>query len=306
MPRLGSIAASLFLLAGCAHAGPPPAKPEPKGTKIVLLGTGTPIANPERSGPAVAILAGGNSYLVDVGPGIVRRAAAAYKQGHDALCMEKLTRVFVTHLHSDHTAGFPDLMLTPWVLGRKEPLQAYGPPGLENMIDHLQQAYSEDIQVRLEGLEPANPDGYKVEVHEIGPGQVYKDENVKVTAFTVKHGAWKHAYGYKFETKDRTIVVSGDTVPTESVIKACNGCDALIHEVYSKAGFDGRTKKWQAYHKASHTSAPELAKIAEKARPKLLILYHQLLWGPTPEQLLSEIKKTYKGEVVYGNDLETY
>jgi ribonuclease Z len=304
MPRL-SIAACVFLVISCAHAGPAQ-KPTPAKTKIVLLGTGTPIADPDRSGPSVAILVGGNSYLIDVGPGIVRRAAAAYKQGHDALCMEKLTRIFVTHLHSDHTAGFPDLMLTPWVLGRKEPLQAYGPPGLKSMVDHLQKAYAEDIQVRLEGLEPANPDGYKVVVHETGPGEVYKDENVKVTAFAVKHGAWKHAYGYKFETEDRTIVISGDAVPGEAVVKACNGCDVLIHEVYSQTGFEGRTKKWQAYHAASHTSGPQLAKIAAKAKPKLLILYHQLLWGPTPDQLLAEITKTYPGKVVYGDDLEVY
>lgn len=304
MPLL-SIAACVFLVLGCAHAGPPQ-KPASAGTRVVLLGTGTPIADPDRSGPCVAILAGGRSYLVDVGPGLVRRASAACKQGHDALCMEKLTRIFVTHLHSDHTAGFPDLMLTPWVLGRKEPLQAYGPPGLKRMVDHLHQAYAEDIRVRLEGPEPANSEGYKVTVHEIEPGEVYKDENVKVTAFAVKHGAWKHAYGFKFEARDRTIVISGDTIPTEAVVKACNGCDVLIHEVYSKAGFDGRTKQWQAYHAASHTSGPQLAKIAENARPKLLILYHQLLWGPTPGQLLSEIKKTYKGRVVYGNDLDTF
>jgi len=119
----------------------------PSGTRIVLLGTGTPIADPERSGPFVAILAGGRSYLVDFGPGVVRRAAAAYKRGHDALSMERLTRAFLTHLHSDHTAGFADLMFTPWVLGRKQPLQVYGPPGLQSMVDHLQKAYAEDIIV---------------------------------------------------------------------------------------------------------------------------------------------------------------
>ena len=306
MLRLSPIAVSVVLLVCCARVETQSAKPEPAGTRIVLLGTGTPIADPDRSGPCVAVLAGGRSYLVDLGPGVVRRAAAAFKQGHDALSMERLTRAFLTHLHSDHTAGFPDLMLTPWVLGRKEPLQVYGPPGLQSMVDHLQKAYAEDIQVRLTGLEPANPDGYKVIVHEIEPGVVYTDENVKVTAFPVKHGAWKYAYGFKFETKDRTIVISGDTVPTDAVVKACNGCDVLIHEVYSQAGFDGRTQEWQAYHSASHTSSGELAKIAEQAKPKLLILYHQLLWGPTPEQLLSEIRKTYKGKVVYGNDLDVY
>ena len=105
-------------------------------TQVVLLGTGAPIADPERSGPSLALVVAGKAYLVDFGPGVVRRAAAAHANGIDALQVTNLETAFLTHLHSDHTAGFPDLILTPWVLGRKKPLQVYGPPGLSQMTDH--------------------------------------------------------------------------------------------------------------------------------------------------------------------------
>lgn len=283
------------------------ARPDISGkTLVVLLGTGTPIADPDRSGPSVAVIAGGVPYIVDFGPGVVRRAAAAYLKGVSALAVENLRLVFVTHLHSDHTAGYADLILTPWVMGRKDPLDVYGPPGLKAMTDNILEAYVEDIEVRLKGNHPAKKEGYKVFAHEVSPGLVYEDENVKVKAFGVKHGAWKHAYGYRFETEDRSIVISGDTIPMTSIIESCSGCDVLIHEVYSKAGFDSRPPDWQAYHKTSHTSSIELARIASEARPGLLILYHQLLWGSTPEQLMEEIRKGYKGKVVYGNDLDIY
>lgn len=275
-------------------------------TRVILLGTGTPNADPRRSGPAVAVVAGQTPYLFDCGPGVVRRAEAAYEKGQRALAMENLSRVFITHLHSDHTVGLPDLMLTPWVLGRRSPLQVYGPPGIQQMVAHLSAAYSEDIQVRLGGKEPANSQGYVAQAHEIRPGLVYKDARVRVTAFPVTHGAWKRAFGYRIETEDRSIVISGDTTPSQSVVSHCGGCDVLIHEVYSMAGFNRRSKRWQAYHSASHTSSTQLAKIAAQARPKLLVLYHQLMWGSTPQQLLAEIRSTYKGEVVFGNDLDVF
>ena len=109
--------------------------------QIVLLGTGTPNADPARSGPSVAIVANGCPYLVDFGPGVVRRAAAACQAGIQGLAVERLNRAFLTHLHSDHTAGYPDLILTPWVLKRDEPLHAYGPAGLGEMTDHILAAY---------------------------------------------------------------------------------------------------------------------------------------------------------------------
>ena len=272
----------------------------------MLLGTGTPNADPTRSGPALAIVVNGQAYLVDCGPGVVRRAAAAQETGVGALAIKKLTHVFITHLHSDHTLGYPDLILSPWVLGREEPLEAFGPPGLGEMTDHILQAYEQDIRIRLNGLEQANPTGYKVNVHEIAPGPVYRDEHVRVTAFAVRHGSWRHAYGYRFETADRTVVVSGDTVPSDNLVKHAEGCDVLVHEVYSQAGFEKRSPKWQRYHSNFHTSTRELAEIANRVRPKLLVLTHQLFWGTTCEQLLAEIKAHYDGEVRCGCDLDLY
>ena len=158
-------------------------------TRVILLGTGTPNAEPDRSGPALAITVNGQAYLVDCGPGIVRRAAAAHRAGIEALAVQRLNRVFITHLHSDHTVGYSDLILTPWVLGRERPLEAYGPPGLTGMTEHVLKAYAEDIQIRIEGLERANAEGCKVNVHEIEAGVIYQDHNVRVTAFPVKHGS---------------------------------------------------------------------------------------------------------------------
>lgn len=278
----------------------------PQGTQIVLLGTGTPNPDPDRSGPCVAIIVNGTPYLVDCGPGVVRRAAAAHRAGVEALAVENLKHLFVTHLHSDHTIGLPDLILTPWVLERDEPLAVYGPPGICAMTEHILEAYKEDIRVRIEGLEPANTVGYQVSVHEIEPGTIYRDANVTVRAFPVKHGAWSCAYGFRFETPGRTIVISGDTTPTSSLVENATGCDVLIHEVYSQAGFETRPPEWQRYHADSHTSSVQLAEIAAKVQPGLLILYHQLFWGSSEEDLLNELRHTYKGKVVCGQDLDVY
>lgn len=275
-------------------------------THVVLLGTGTPNAEPERAGSSVAVVVDSTVYIVDAGPGIVRRVNAAGQMGIAPLAPSNLKTLFITHLHSDHTLGYPDLIFTPWVLERNEPLEVYGPPGIELMTRHILAAWQEDIRTRLTGLEPANPRGYQVNTHEIEPGVIYEDELVRVTAFGVRHGAWEHVFGYRFDTPDRVIVISGDTTPTDSLIEHARGCDILVHEVYSQAGFEGRIPIWQQYHAASHTSTVELAEIARQVQPGLLVLTHQLLWGSTPEELLLEITSRYSGLVVYGRDLDVY
>ena len=276
-------------------------------TQVVVLGTGTPLADPERSGPAVAVVVNGTAYLVDCGPGVVRRAAAAEKNGIKALAVDKLRIVFITHLHSDHTLGYPDLIFSPWVLERAEPLEAYGPRGLKNMTSHIEKAWAEDIRLRLHGLEEANATGYKVNVHEIQPGVVYRDENVTVTAFPVKHGTWKYAFGYRFDTKDRRIVISGDTAPTDEVVKACDGCDVLLHEVFNpKRKKIVESKQKQAYFKAFHTSPEELGETATRARPKLLVLYHQVMGETTEGDLIEQVKEHYSGKFVSAKDLGVY
>jgi ribonuclease BN (tRNA processing enzyme) len=276
-------------------------------TRLVVLGTGTPNADPDRSGPALAIVVNGESYLVDAGPGIVRRAAAAaHADSLPALAPPKLRRVFLTHLHSDHTAGLPDLMLTPWVLERTAPLDVYGPPGTGRMVDLLSQAYAEDIRIRLSGGEPSNKTGYRSIAHEVGPGIVYRDSNVTVSAFKVSHGQWESAYGYVFQTRDRKIVVSGDTGPTDAVVAACDGCDLLVHEVYSAEKLGTRPADWQAYHKAYHTSGYQLGDIAARAHAKAVVLCHQLYWGSDDAELIREVSVRYAGPVLPGRDLAVY
>lgn len=160
----------------------------PSKTQIVLLGTGTPNADPNRFGPAIAVVVNDTPYVIDSGPGVVRRAAAAAQNGIKGLAVEKLRRLFITHLHSDHTTGLPDFIFTPAVLERDAPLEIFGPPGTKRMTDFIMKAFTEDIKIRLKGLEPAKPRGYEVLAKDVKPGIIYKDSNVIVKAFPVSHG----------------------------------------------------------------------------------------------------------------------
>jgi len=302
------IVISMLLGASAQQATSSPKSP-PRSTslsEVVVLGTGTPNADPDRSGPAVAVIVNGHSYLVDCGPGVVRRAAAATREGVPGLAMENLQTLFITHLHSDHTLGYPDLIFTPWVLGRTAHLSVYGPRGLQDMTKNILAAWKKDIAVRTEGLEHANATGYMVDVHEIQPGVIYKDENVTVTAFLVKHGSWDEAFGYRFQTPDRTIVISGDTSPADSVVQACNGCDVLLHEAYAENPPHPMSEQWQKYFDAFHTSTTQLAAIATRAKPKLLVLYHQMFHGASEGEMLHEVREHYAGAVVSAHDLDVY
>jgi ribonuclease Z len=278
----------------------------PSTTRIILLGTGTPYPDPAASGPATAIVVGGRVFLIDAGPGVMRRLSAA------GLPVNGVEALFVTHLHTDHTLGYPDLIFTSWVMGRHTPLQAYGPHGLKNMTDHLIAAYAEDIHVRTYGLERETPNGYRVEVHEIRPGVVYERDGVRVSAIPVLHGSWKEAYAYRFDTPDRSVLVSGDTRPSEALVSAAKGVDVLIHEVYSAARLAPEKRPggefWPRYMRAFHTSDVELGAMAARIQPKLLILYHVVRTGnPTGEELLAGVRAGgFKGRAVVGKDLEQY
>ena len=278
--------------------------------RVILLGTGTPIPDPSSSGPSVAVVVNGQAYLFDAGAGVVRRAeAASEKFGLAALSAVNLTRLFFTHLHSDHTLGYPDVMLTPWVVGRQQSLEVFGPIGTEAMTDNLKQAYAADFKVRTEGLEHLNPKALSVNVHEIREaGPVYRDGNVSVRSIDVPHGTWPQAFGYAINAAGRSIVISGDTAPTDAIAEACKGCDVLVHEVYSADWFDRvfGSRRGQ-YHASFHTSTKQLAELASKCKPKLLVLYHQLYFGPRERvDLEEEIRKTYSGKVVNGRDLSAY
>jgi ribonuclease BN (tRNA processing enzyme) len=267
-------------------------------TRVILLGTGTPNADPERSGPAVAVVSGDRVYIVDCGPGVVRRAAQA------GIRMVQLTRAFITHLHSDHTAGYPDLILTPPNDGRVAPLEVFGPPGVRAMTAGIMQAYQEDLAIRLHGTQPNQRRAFEVNAHDVKPGEVYRDQAVRVIAFAVSHGTWKHAYGYRFEAKDKVIVISGDTTYSQALVAAAKGCDILVHEVYSAQGLARRIPEWQHYHATFHTSGPDVGRVAAQVRPSKLVLYHILTMGESPEQVLREVRQNYAGEIVYGKDLE--
>jgi ribonuclease BN (tRNA processing enzyme) len=280
--------------------------PRPLTTSVVVLGTGNPNPDPDRSGPAVAIVVNGAAYLVDAGAGVMRRAEAARRAGVPALAADKLGVVFLTHLHSDHTIGLPDVMHTGWVAEREAPLKLFGPPGTSAMAGHLVEAWSADIANRRGGFQPHTERGWRVDATDVTGGVVYRDSNVTVSAIPVPHAGWPMALGYRFETRDRIVVVSGDTRPTDAIVEACNGCDVLVHEVYSTKGFATRTPPWQKYHADAHTSSEELATLAGRARPKLLVLYHQLYWGATDDELLQEVRRRYHGAVVSAKDLGIY
>lgn len=279
-------------------------------TQVVFLGTGTPRPDPERSGPATAIVVNGSPYLVDFGPGVVRRAAAAFDNGVKGLAVEKLDIAFVTHLHSDHTAGYPDLIFTSWVQGRNKPLRVYGPKGIEAMTSHVLQAWQADIDIRTKGFENRDPAGAVVQAHDIAPGVVYKDSNVTVTAFPVLHGDVPQAFGYRFDTPDRTIVISGDANPSPALIENCRKCDVLIHEAFCLDYVPAAVPNWVEYRSRFHTTTAQLAEIARKTEPKLLVLYHRGVRRAggeiSDEQYLAEIRRTYAGKVVIAHDLDIH
>lgn len=281
-----------------------------KPAQVIVLGTGTPRLDPDRSGPAVCVVVNETPYLVDFGPGVVRRAAAAAQKGITGCAPTKIKVAFATHLHSDHTAGFSDLYLSPAVVGRGAPLVLYGPPGLRKMAQHIRAAYAKDFKVRTEGLERGNAAAYGLEVHEVKPGVVYKDASVTVTAFAVPHGSWDLALAFRFDTPGRSIVVSGDTAASDAIVRACHGCDLLLHEVYSvtEPGSAGARERstWPEYLRKFHTSTEELAGIAAKAQPRLLVLYHQIYGTTNDDGLVGEVEQGYKGRVVSARDLDVY
>ena len=194
------------------------------------------------------------------------------------------------------------------------------------MTEHILQAYRIDIETRTnpEGDQRSNAEGWKVNAHEIKSGVIYKDEHVTVTAFPTEHAM--ESYGYRFDTPDRSIVISGDTSPTEETIKACNGCDVLIHEVRTLELFNELPAERRAFGAKNHTTSEQLAVLATKAKPGLLIAYHSWIsWSPsvapsgkqpvvlttgglhsTPDVLQKEMGSRYSGHFVIGRDLDVY
>jgi ribonuclease Z len=202
-------------------------------TKLIILGSGTPNPDPERYGSGYAVIVNESAYIVDFGPGIVRRISAMSPTwGGDFPSMElqNINTAFLTHIHSDHSGALADLILTPWIMGRDAPLKLYGPSGLEAMSKNITEAYIDDINYRLYGSQPANELGFKTNVTEIvDDGSIYKDKNVEVIAFKNNHGDFKNSFGFLFITDDKRILFSGDTAVSANLKKYGNDLDILVH-----------------------------------------------------------------------------
>jgi ribonuclease BN (tRNA processing enzyme) len=292
----------------CAILGAAPraAAQVPSRTHVIVLGTGTPIPDPDRNGASVAIVVDSVAYLFDAGTGVVRRAAAVARAGVTALQAPRLGLLFLTHLHSDHTMGLNDVMFTPWIQSRKGPLDVYGPPGTQRMVNGILDAYAEDIAERLAASGGPAAGAVRPNVHEIAEGTIYSDERVSIRAFEVPHAGWKHAFGYRIQTPDRVIVISGDARANDVIARECNGCDVLVHEVYSDTGFTTIPPIRQRYHAQAHTSATQLGDIASRARPGLLVLYHQLYFGASDSTLVAEVRSRFSGRIVSSKDLDRF
>jgi ribonuclease Z len=277
-----------------------PAAQGPSRTRVVMLGTGSPPADPARFGPATAVVVDSSVYLFDAGVGVVRRWSAAIDKAFPGRRVGDLRTAFVTHLHSDHTLGLAELIFTTWTLSeRGRRLDLYGPRGLGAMTDHILAAYSEDVQIRTGSTgERAGDSPPKVVVHEIDAGVVYHDSLVTVSAFAVHHGSWKYAYGYRIQTPDRDIVISGDAAPPSVIASQCHACDILIHE-----GGEIRPNRG-AYWRAYHTTADELLSVIQQAKPRLLVLYHQARGNN--ENGLQFLRAGYPGRIVVANDLDVF
>ena len=276
-------------------------------TKLIILGSGTPNPDPERYGSGYAVIVNESAYIVDFGPGIVRRISAMSPTwGGDFPSMElqNINTAFLTHIHSDHSGALADLILTPWIMGRDAPLKLYGPSGLEAMSKNITEAYIDDINYRLYGSQPANELGFKTNVTEIvDDGSIYKDQNVEVIAFKNNHGDFKNSFGFLFITDDKRILFSGDTAVSANLKKYGNDLDILVHEVFSSETFVNKTKDWQIYHQAHHTSSIDLGIIAAELQPKKLVMSHILFWGASEESILNDIGVNFSGEAIIAKDL---
>jgi len=226
--------------------------------------------------------------------------------GLTAFDFPKLTRLFVTHLHPDHTLGIPAFIISNWVKGRTEPLQIYGPKGIHKIAFGALEMFAEGIAEHQRS--GANLLGdIQLEVTEHGEGSIYSDERVTVEAFPVEHGGLE-TYGLKFVTPDKVVVISADTCPVPIMAQMAQGCDILVHSVYCQAAMGSLPPSWDQYFSTMHTSGRALGAIAKEAQPKLLVLTHQCMFGGTQEaDVLQEIREGgFTGDVVYANDMDLF
>jgi len=268
--------------------------------KVTLLGTGTPQPLMERFGPSILVQAGGETLLFDAGRGCLQRLRQL------KLEYDKITALFLTHLHSDHIVGLPDLWLTGWLITKRAmPLKVFGPTGTNKMVEYLQRAFAYDINIRIED-DKAPEEGSKLLVTEIRQGVIYEKNGVKVTAFEVDHGAIKPAFGYRIEHNGHSVVLSGDTKYSENLIRFAKGTDLLIHEVIIAP--DTLSKSDPRYNiLMHHTTAEQAAQIFNKVQPKLAAYSHIVkLYGHNEQEALNKTKANYSGQVIMGEDLMSF
>lgn len=291
---------SILLL---ALPGAPPPEAEPL-FRVTLLGTGNPRPSIDRFGPATLVDAGDTKLLFDCGRGATQRLF----QIGGAPLLTSVDAVFLTHLHSDHVVGLPDLWLTGWLFGRHYPLPVFGPKGTAELASHLSAAFAFDLKMRQQddGL-PAG--GGRLKARDAGPGVLYQHAGVSVVAFEVDHGPVRPAFGYRVEFAGRTIVFSGDTRATEAVAARARGVDLLVHEVVATeaerrlaAVTDPKTIERIL---ARHTSPEECGRLFAKARPRLAVYSHIVPSPATADDLIPATRKFYDGPLEVGHDLMT-
>jgi ribonuclease Z len=278
--------------------------------RVTLLGTGVPTPRPDRFGPSTLVEAGDQKVLIDAGRGATIRL---YQLG---VPLGRLDALLLTHYHSDHTSGIPDVWLTGWLqshyAARREPFRVLGPAGAKALMSHLEKAYAADIKIRVadEKLPPA---GVAVAVEEFDrDGIIYEKGGLKVIAFEVDHGdVIKPAYGYRFEYAGRAAVISGDTRYNENVIRYSAGADLLVHEV-AAARPELMREAYVQRIIAHHVTPREAGRVFAKAKPRLAAYTHLVMLAseqvppPTLEDILAETRETYLGPLVVGEDLMSF
>jgi ribonuclease Z len=270
-----------------------------QGIKVTLLGTGNPPPVMNRFGPSTLVEAGGQKFLFDAGRGALQRLRQIGVRWQD------VGGVFLTHLHSDHVVGFPDLWLTGWLVSRRDiPLPVWGPRGTRKMMSYLEQAYDYDIRIRPYG-DQISPDGAVLLAEDIGEGVVYEKEGVKITAFEVDHTPVKPAFGYRIDHAGRSVVLSGDTRISENLIRYSQGVDVLIHnvaapETLQRAGLSPERAQSIIAH---HTTAEEAGQVFSRTKPKLAVYSHIVLPTATEQDLIPPTRRTYSGPLEVGEDL---